>query len=132
MEWFFFAIFEWPESEGFARLCPVMISTNAPRFLSPITAQRRQRPLGRLKPNPKGTLRQQVHEVMRFFHYSDRTEETYWQWIVRYLRFHRRKGLGVSREGAMGKKAEGVKTGKRESGKAGCRAKGAKGKVRDG
>jgi hypothetical protein len=27
--------------------------------------------------------------VMRFFHYSERTEETYWQWIVRFLKFHR-------------------------------------------
>ncbi len=26
---------------------------------------------------------------MRFFHYSQRTEDTYWQWIVRYLRFHK-------------------------------------------
>jgi integron integrase len=30
---------------------------------------------------------------MRFFHYSQRTEETYWQWIVRYLRFHKRPGV---------------------------------------
>jgi integron integrase len=54
-----------------------------------LTPERRQyrRPL--LTPNPKGTLREQVHEVMRFFHYSERTEETYWQWIVRFLRFHR-------------------------------------------
>jgi integron integrase len=26
---------------------------------------------------------------MRFFHYSSRTEETYWQWIMRFLRFHK-------------------------------------------
>jgi integron integrase len=69
-----------------------MISESAPRFLSPITEQRRQRPLGRLQPNPKLPLRQQVHEVMRFFHYSQRTEATYWQWIVRFLRFHRKVG----------------------------------------
>lgn len=30
---------------------------------------------------------------MRFFHYSQRTEDTYWQWIVRYLRFHKRPGV---------------------------------------
>lgn len=30
---------------------------------------------------------------MRFFHYSPRTEEAYWQWIVRYLRFHKRPGI---------------------------------------
>lgn len=46
-----------------------------------------QRP--KLSPNPKATLREQVHEVMRFLHYSERTEEAYWQWIVRFLRFHR-------------------------------------------
>jgi integron integrase len=37
-------------------------------------------------------LREQLREVMRFFHYSGRTEETYWQWVVRFLRFHRRPG----------------------------------------
>jgi integron integrase len=41
------------------------------------------------KPNPRLKLRDQVREVMRFFHYSPRTEETYWHWIERYLRFHR-------------------------------------------
>ena len=41
-------------------------------------------------PNPKLKLREQVHEVMRFFHYSPRTEETYWHWIERFLKFHRR------------------------------------------
>jgi len=55
------------------------------------TPQMRQRTLGRLTPNPKAKLRDQVHEVMRFFHYSVRTEETYWQWIVRFLKFYRRK-----------------------------------------
>ena len=40
-------------------------------------------------PNPKLPLRQQLHEVMRFLHYSARTEEAYWGWIVRYLKFHR-------------------------------------------
>ena len=40
-------------------------------------------------PNPKLKLSAQVHEVMRFFHYSPRTEETYWHWIERFLRFCR-------------------------------------------
>jgi integron integrase len=70
-----------------------MSSSERPRFLSPSTRETRQRPLGRLQPNPKAPLRQQVHEVTRFFHYSQRTEETYWQWIVRYLRFHKRPGV---------------------------------------
>jgi hypothetical protein len=30
-----------------------------------------------------------VREVLRVKHYSARTEETYVQWIVRFLRFHR-------------------------------------------
>ena len=53
-----------------------MSSPDRPKFLSPSKVETRQRPLGRLQPNPKATLRQQVHEVMRFFHYSQRTEET--------------------------------------------------------
>jgi hypothetical protein len=34
-----------------------------------------------LVPNPKLRLRKQVHEVMRFKHYSVRTEEACWHWI---------------------------------------------------
>ena len=44
-----------------------------------------RRPKEGLVPNPKAPLRAQIHEVMRFFHYSRRTEQTYWQWIHRYL-----------------------------------------------
>jgi integron integrase len=43
----------------------------------------------RFTPNRGLKLREQVREVMRFFHYSPRTEETYWHWIERFLRFHR-------------------------------------------
>ena len=71
-------------------LCPAMFSSNAHFKSSPNPEQRRQRPLGKFKPNPKARLRDQLHEVMRFFHYSPRTEETYWQWIYRYLKFHRK------------------------------------------
>ena len=39
-------------------------------------------------PNPKARLQEQVREVMRFHHYSIRTEETYWQWIRRFIFFH--------------------------------------------
>ena len=42
-------------------------------------------------PNPKAKLRDQVHEAIRFFHYSRRTETAYWAWIVRFLKFHRRQ-----------------------------------------
>ena len=45
-------------------------------------------PLGALVPNPKLRLREQVREVMRFKHYALRTEESYWQWIRRFILFH--------------------------------------------
>lgn len=62
---------------------------NVQEDTAPFARERRQYRRQLLTPNPKATLREQVHEVMRFFHYSERTEETYWQWIVRFLRFHR-------------------------------------------
>src|ERR1051326_218754 len=40
-------------------------------------------------PNSKAKLRDQVHEAMRVFHYSRRTEEAYWGLITRFLKFHR-------------------------------------------
>jgi len=42
----------------------------------------------KLLPNPKAKLRDQVGEVMRFKHYSLRTEEAYWNWIKRFILFH--------------------------------------------
>ena len=39
-------------------------------------------------PNPKLRLQEQLQEVMRFHHYSIRTEEAYWQWIKRFIFFH--------------------------------------------
>ena len=39
--------------------------------------------------SPKGRLRDQFHEVARFRHLSLRTEGAYWDWVVRYLKFHR-------------------------------------------
>ena len=39
-------------------------------------------------PNPKLKLLDQVSEVMRFKHYSIRTETTYRQWIKRFILFH--------------------------------------------
>ena len=38
-------------------------------------------------PNPKLKLMDQVREVLRYHHYAYRTEETYCQWILRYIRF---------------------------------------------
>jgi integron integrase len=49
------------------------------------------RPHGLFLPNPKAKLRQQVAEVMRFHHYSIRTEEMYWHWIRRFIFFHGKK-----------------------------------------
>lgn len=48
-----------------------------------------ERPLGRFLPNPKARLREQFREVARFQHLSLRTEEAYWDWVVRFLKFHR-------------------------------------------
>src|SRR5580765_4086995 len=39
-------------------------------------------------PNPKGKLLDQVREVMRLRHYSIRTEQSYCDWIRRYIKFH--------------------------------------------
>jgi len=44
---------------------------------------------GLFTPNPKLKLQEQVHEVMRFFHYSPRTEEVYWHWMRRFMTFWR-------------------------------------------
>ena len=38
-------------------------------------------------PNPKLKLMDQVREVLRYHHYSYRTEQTYCQWIFRYIRY---------------------------------------------
>ncbi|NOY84788.1 MAG: hypothetical protein GXO96_08210 [Nitrospirae bacterium] len=43
------------------------------------------RPLFHLNPDLK--LMEQVHEVMRYHHYAYRTEQTYCQWILRYIHF---------------------------------------------
>jgi integron integrase len=74
-----------------------MNSPNSNFFLSPFPEQTRLRLKRRLLPNPKGSLRAQLHEVCRFLHYSERTETSYWQWIVRYLKFHR-KPTGRTKE----------------------------------
>jgi hypothetical protein len=40
-------------------------------------------------PNPKLKLMDQMREVMRLKHYSIRTEESYCDWVRRYIKFHR-------------------------------------------
>jgi len=39
--------------------------------------------------NPDSPLLVQLREVLRVKHYSLRTEETYSQWVIRFLKFHR-------------------------------------------
>jgi len=46
------------------------------------------KPQGRFIPNPKLKLLDQVSEVIRFKHYSLRTERTYREWIKRFILFH--------------------------------------------
>jgi len=38
-------------------------------------------------PNPKLKLTDQVREVLRYHHYFYRTEQTYCQWILRYIHY---------------------------------------------
>ncbi|MDD5138948.1 MAG: phage integrase N-terminal SAM-like domain-containing protein [Verrucomicrobiales bacterium] len=40
-------------------------------------------------PKPKVRLQDQVHAVARFQHLSLRTEQAYWEWVVRHLKLHR-------------------------------------------
>jgi len=46
-------------------------------------------PLKGMVPSPKARLRDQFHEVCRFRRVATRTEETYWAWVRRFLRFHK-------------------------------------------
>lgn len=57
---------------------------------------RQSRPLGRLVPNPKLKFLDQCREVMRFKQLSHRTEETYLQWIRRFILFHRKPSPGLA------------------------------------
>jgi Phage integrase, N-terminal SAM-like domain len=51
-------------------------------------------------PNPKRKLLDQCREALRFWHFAYRTEQTYLEWIERYLRFcrgtHERAGLFIA------------------------------------
>ena len=38
-------------------------------------------------PNPDLKLMDQVRETLRYFHYAYRTEQSYCQWILRYIRY---------------------------------------------
>ena len=45
----------------------------------------------KFKPNPDHKLMDQVREVLRYYQYAYRTEQTYCQWILRYIYFFGRK-----------------------------------------
>lgn len=60
----------------------------SPQAFSGNTAQA---PLEKLSPNPKLKLKDQFHEVARFKHISIRTETSYWEWVVRFLKFHKER-----------------------------------------
>jgi hypothetical protein len=47
-----------------------------------------KRPLEGVVLNPKAKLLDQVRDVMRLRHYSIRTEQSYSDWIKRYIKFH--------------------------------------------
>ena len=47
-------------------------------------------------PNPKLKFLDQCREVMRFKQFSRRTEETYLQWIRRFILFHRKPSPGLA------------------------------------
>ncbi len=42
------------------------------------------------RPRP-GRLLDQVSEVMRYYHYSKRTEESYVKWIMKFILFHNKR-----------------------------------------
>ena len=41
----------------------------------------------KFRPNPNLKLMDQVREVLRYHHYAYRTEQTYCQWILRYIHY---------------------------------------------
>ena len=42
----------------------------------------------KFKPNPKYRLMDQVLEVLRYYHYAYRTEQSYCSWILQYIKFY--------------------------------------------
>jgi hypothetical protein len=42
----------------------------------------------KFRPDSKLKLMDQVRQVLRYHHYAYRTEQTYCDWIVRYIKFH--------------------------------------------
>ena len=42
----------------------------------------------KFKPDPQLKLMDQVRQVLRYHHYSYRTEQTYCDWIIRFVKYH--------------------------------------------
>ena len=42
----------------------------------------------KFKPDPELKLMDQTRQVLRYHHYAYRTEQTYCDWIMRYIKFH--------------------------------------------
>jgi hypothetical protein len=42
----------------------------------------------KFKPDTGLKLMEQVRQVLRYYHYAYRTEQTYCDWIVRFIRYH--------------------------------------------
>ena len=45
----------------------------------------------KFKPNPEYRLMDQVREVLRYYHYAYRTEQSYSSWILQYIKFYEGK-----------------------------------------
>ena len=60
------------------------------------------------KPNPDLKLMDQVREVLRYHHYAYRTEQSYCQSILRYIRFYGTSTKGVKHKG--GQSTKGVRS----------------------
>jgi hypothetical protein len=45
----------------------------------------------KFRPDPELKLLDQVRQVLRYHHYSYRTEKTYCNWIIRFLKFYHLK-----------------------------------------
>ncbi len=42
----------------------------------------------KFKPNPEYRLMDQVREVLRYYHYAYKTEQSYCSWILEYIKFY--------------------------------------------
>ena len=77
--------------EGLFALSILMLSAPASPLSAPAKTTELTTRREKLLPNPKARLKEQFHEVCRFKHLSARTEEAYWGWVVRWVRFFQSK-----------------------------------------